>query len=335
MVQPGQAARALGRALRRAGARLLAVALSPPPVQRFLADHTSGRYYNFRFTTPDRYAAQGYELLSHTFAPAELEPPDAFQDELSANWAAASESRAIIIGRIHKWAYTRELIRSRGRRLVVPPEEAPAPEDVQMVAVVSGSFIALDRRDAIGALGHMATHALSRRGRGHGTALAQAFEHALLREAGKRRRRLRLVILESRPEARTFWARQGFRCIEGVRYRQPALDFDPATGQPRGEALPENLMVKPMLESAGPGSDHTAEPDDRPGERTIDQALLRRAVFALYKHWYVPDLTACSPRAQARIKAYLFDELFGDFVASLPGAGAPARLYDPSPAAVS
>jgi hypothetical protein len=292
-----------------------------PPVWRYLTEHTHGRYYNVRFKEADRYADQGYDLLSTAFKSDELESLDAYHEELRAYWGNASECRPVVIGRMHKWAYAKELIRSGGRRLRLPPAEATSAEEVQIVATVSGSFIALDDHDAIGALGHLATHELARGGHGHGTALNRAFEEALVAEARKRRRHLRLLILESLPEARAFWARQGYRGIEGVRYHQPTFDFDKATGQPLGDAPPEYLMVKLVHDPDPNGRASVEAGSDRLDGGGIDSALLKRAVFALYKHWYVPDLTAFDPEARARVKAYLFDDLFGDFLRSLPPDG--------------
>lgn len=316
-----------GRALHRAGAWSLASLLEYPPLRRYLTEHTLGRYYNFRFKSADPYADQGYDLLSTTFNSAELESLDAYHEELRGYWNTASECWPVIIGRIHKWAYAQELIRSRGSRMRLPSTEAMSAADVQVVATVSGSFIALDGRDAIGALGHLATHELVRGGQGHGTALNRAFEEAIIAEARKRRRHLRLFVLESLPEARAFWARQGYRGVEGVRYCQPAFDFDPATGRPRGEALPEYLMVKPVHCSATIGQGGV-EASGAIDDVSLDPLLLKRTVLALYKHWYVPDLTAFDADACAQVKAYLFDNLFANFARSLPPAGTALRLLE-------
>jgi len=300
--------------LSRRSLQLAAALLGAPAIQRLLTRHTLGRYYNYTFAHPDRYSAQSYKLLRHTFSQAELESLQAYQQELKLH---DSECSPIIIGRLHKWAYTRELVRSRGQRMELPVEEATTPEAVQMVAVVSGSYLTLDEREAIGALGHMVTHELSRKGQGHGTALYQAFEQELRDQAKKHHRRLRLIVLESQPDARFFWAKQGFRCLEGVHYVQPPLDFDPHTGQPLGEAVAEHLMVK--LCSENPSA-----------EERIDQTVLKRAVFALYKHWYVPEMTTFDTAARERVKTFVLEEVFGTFLASLPTQEAPILLFDPT-----
>src|SRR5262249_13783580 len=145
-----------------------------------------------------------------------------------------------------KWAYAREVVRSHGERLVAPAADARTREDVQMVAVVDGSYLSLGQGDAVGALAHLVTHDLARGKYGHGSALAAAFEQALLTTAQQRGERIRLIVLESRPDAQTFWRRQGYHNLRGVRYLQPPTRFDVMSGEPLTDPVPERLMVKPM-----------------------------------------------------------------------------------------
>ncbi len=294
-------------AQREAG-KLGATILGQPQIARLLERHTRGMYVNYTFRTIDRYVIQSYDLLSGTFDRDELET---LEDFLATLHSSSADHEPIVIGRISKWAYARELVRSHGQRLVAPASAAREMEDVQMAAVVAGSYLSLGRGDAVGALGHLVTHPLARGGYGHGSALVGEFERILAAKAQRRGERLRLLMLESRADAQTFWRRHGYRNLRGVQYLQPSPQFDPVSGAPLTDPMPEHLMVK-RLEA----TDHSS----------VDQSLLREAVRAMYRHWYLPDIEDYSLDLRERIKAYLFDDLYGAFCATLPAHNEPVAL---------
>jgi hypothetical protein len=279
-------------------------------LRELAARHAAGRYFERRITQPSRHLRPAYRLLQATFDPTQLESEQDLRDALASG---GDSSHAMLIGRYPKWPYPLPL-----------PQPLPASPSVAHVdsvqgggpvAVVSGTYMPLGPGEGCGALGHLATHRLYRRHQGHGSRLLASFEREVTAEAERRGERLRLIVLESLPEALPFWAKQGYRCPDGVRYRQPALAYD-AVGQPQDQPGPEFLMLKSWDTDGGAAA-------------TIDRDLLLLVVHTLYRHWYLPAPDAYPPGAWQRIRSYLFADLLGDLAASLPPAGRPIALIEP------
>ena len=111
-----------------------------------------------------------------------------------------------------------------------------------------------------------------------------------------------LLVLESRPTAASFWARQGYRWVAGSDYHRPVLSSPTDSHPTDSHPVPELLMVKP------PG---------RPLD-DVDTALIIDAVFTMYRHWYEPPCTGQRPDIWARTTAELWGLTFPAFLSSLP-----------------
>jgi hypothetical protein len=103
-------------------------------------------------------------------------------------------------------------------------------------------------------------------------------------------------VLESVSSARGFWARQGYRCLQGVSYQQPPLRFDEHTGAALQEAIPLMLIVKPIDEA-----------------EAIAAGLLEAAVRAVYASWYLSTPGEHTEAVAATISSSIFDGPFAVF----------------------
>jgi hypothetical protein len=173
-----------------------------------------------------------YELLHSTFGDEEVESRRELERTLHGTFDRRNSHPRLIVARVGL------LARSSRWKMVEPV----------VAAVVSGEYVSLAESgrpdDGFGALAHLVTHPRYGRGGGHGAALTIAFEARVAKAARLRGQRLRLILLESVPGARGFWADQGYRFLPGARYYQPSLAFDQHSGAALQAVHPLTLMVK-------------------------------------------------------------------------------------------
>ncbi|MFB9477393.1 GNAT family N-acetyltransferase [Nonomuraea salmonea] len=177
----------------------------------------------------------------------------------------------------------------------------------RVLAALTCDYIPLvTQREPVAVIGggHIVT-APGERGRGHARMLLARAEELVFAEAAARGERPVLALVESRPETTAFWARNGFRQVEHVRYVQPPMRVDRLTGRPLTPPRPHPLMAR------------TADP----AATAIPARLLADAVHALWRHWYEPPALTLTPAARARASTLLWADLYPAFIASLPAAG--------------
>lgn len=243
-------------------------------------------------TAPDARFEQGYELLRNTFAPDVLDPREGYVRTLSR----AEPQGWWLIGRfwrvpgVHQYDTAGRLVRF---------QFDPLSATESIASFIVGSYIALDEKSGMGAISYLVSRPGLRKGGGHGSTLAAQLEGDFRRYAETQGHTLRLMLLESEPDARPFWYKMGYRWPVGSDYVQPAMTIDPDTGEPRSPEVPELLMVKPV--------------DDTDSIARVD---LLDAVRCLYREWY--DAPTKNDAARQRLESYLFADLLGRFAASLP-----------------
>ena len=238
----------------------------------------------------DRFGAC-YDLLYGEFGTAELDTADRLRASLNSADPAAPQGFLLARYAVH--------------------DGQPRWDDP--VGVIAGDYLPLPGGGCIGALGHLVASD-RRRGAGHGAALVGAWERAVRQHARRHRQRMRLLVLESRPTATTFWAQQGYRWVAGSEYRQPVIVSRSAQNHSDSQLVPELLMVKT------PGT----LADD------VDTALIVEAVFTMYRHWYEPPCAGTRPDIWARITAELWGRTFPAFLSSLPPAPQCPITHPPS-----
>lgn len=296
------------------------------PDQRALLDqvyHTyclaqePASFSNKRIVQPDERFEQCYELLHMTFDEDVLDPKSTFSANLELHQKAQHPAPPVIVGRFwqvlgsQQYDPTGQLSHFRFDPLTVTKSVA---------GVISGNYMSilpnLRTHGSMGAIGHLATRPHLRRGRGHGTALLQAFEQEITALAASRGETLQVILLEAETDSWPFWAKQGYRWPAGSRYCQPPLEFDPLTGERFHDEVPELLMVKMCQD---PTATH------------IDTTLLTDAVRTMYQNWCLSEaaFTSFTKEAVQRATDYVFGKVFAEFVASLPPDGQPVALQKP------
>jgi hypothetical protein len=193
----------------------------------------------------------------------------------------------------------------------------PLTTSEHLAAVVSGSYMSMSETgspgESIGVMSHLVTREGFRRKYGHGTSLMQAFERDVYHIAANRDEHPALILLEAQQQSLQFWYNHGYRWPAKTRYAQPPLEFDPVTGEHLYDPVPEILMVKMLGARAN---------------TYIDVTLLKRAVQTMYNFWFLSALESYPPEAQEKARAYI-DEVFADFVSSLPEEPSTILLTDP------
>ncbi len=251
----------------------------------------------------DRFE-QAYELLRMTFAPEVLDPR-----EMYVNWLAGLNEppdESVMIGRF--WRVSgRQTYDAEG--VLTHFKFDPLTSTESIVGVVIGDFTQLNATVGFGAIGYLATRP-ALRGQGHGQALTHAFDEAVAGIAQQQGLQLVGNVLEAEDRARQFWAKQGYRYPRDSQYVQPSLNFDPVTGQPLDEPVPEMLMLKFVDERASVPRDELI-------------AIVRR----LYENWYMPELAA--ETAMPRANQHVFDTCLQGFIDSVAASSEQIDLIWP------
>lgn len=262
----------------------------------FLEAYTPIRFFNERITEADAKFHQCYHLMTLILDPDVIDPIDSFEEALATSVSLESLS-LVMLGRY--WLVSGSQTYDEDGHLK-QFDYNPLTSSRHIASVITGDYISLDEGSCMGAVGQAATRN-AMRGKGHANALVEAFEQEIYSMAMRRKQRLMLMILESEPSAREFWAKRGYRYPDGVKYVQPPLDYNEDTGEPMMRAVEEMIMVKLI-------SDIVSD--------KIDKDLLKKAVHTLYDYWYSPS--GLNEHVTEKIRRYLFDDLFSSFVASLP-----------------
>jgi hypothetical protein len=270
-------------------------------------------FVTHHITTVDALFEQAYELERITFNPAVLSPREKYVHRYRQLAVSGKPRpyimlcRAFRVAGAHRYDTAGHLIQFNFDPLaaVEGPVCATSATYIDMSSVGRPS-------DGIIGIGHLATREYFRR-KGHARAVIEQLEQESVTLAAQMGQQLRLILLESEPDARSFWASCGYRYPLGSRYYQPPIDFDPDTGYPLFEEVPELLMVK-VIES--------------PKKHTVDRVLMLDSVKALYQRWYTSE--ANNPAASQKIYDYVFGKLFEDFAASLQGDTPDVTLAMPS-----
>jgi GNAT superfamily N-acetyltransferase len=184
-----------------------------------------------------------------------------------------------------------------------------------IVSTVSGDYLSMESvsrsGQGIGALGQMVTRPKFRGG-GHGSALNQAFEATVHQIAASHGETVQLFLLEAKDNARAFWFRQGYRYPLGSQYIQPAIAYDPVTGEDLFSEMTETIMIKPCQEQ---------------DNSSINVSLLMDAMRTMYEGWYIPHYLSESGRK--RVTAHIYT-LLSDFEASLTKENGRVPLVGPT-----
>ena len=273
----------------------------------FLEAYVPTHFINERITQSDAKFHQCYHLMTVVLDADVVDPIENFEAILAASDSLETLT-LVILGRF--WIVS---------GLQTYDEEghlkrfgySPLTSSRHIAGVISGDYIALDDATCMGAVGQAATRN-AMRGKGHANALIEAFEQEIYAMAAQRNQHPSLMILESEPTAREFWAKRGYRYPDGAKYVQPPLDYDEHTGEPKMQAVEEMLMVKLLSNTES---------------NTIDKEVLKKAVYTLYDYWYSP--AGLNGQVTEKIRHYLFDDLYASFVASLPQNSDPIPLVRP------
>lgn len=253
----------------------------------------------------DERFEMAFELMRITFDPDVLDPRAGYVAWLKDRTEPLPDF--IMMGRFWR-ASGRHRYSPEGRLYQFEFDPLVATESV--ASVIVGNYFshespALGQRVGIGAISYLATRPDLRGKGGHGKQLLAAFEAALKQRAEALDEPLRGIMLESEGRARGFWSKMGFRCAPESHYLQPPLNYDEETGEPTSNTAPETFMIK-FADGSSP--------------EQIDRAELLEWVHLLYERWYSPDLA--NQMATDRVRALVFDDLFGTFRDSLPADGA-------------
>lgn len=298
----------------RATTELNATGLSPDEValldrldRNFHSALEPDRFVNARVTVADERFEQCFALLCATFDEAERDPLDRFYYMLRTLSDTENDHPLVLIGRFWRVPGPQEYdLAGHLQRFAFDPLTISE----SIVSLVSGNYMSLravrSGASAIGAMGHLATRERFRRGRGHGSLLVRAFEAEVDTIAQARGETLQLIALEAQADSEAFWYKQGYRWAVGTDYAQPPLEFDPATGEPQHDEVPESLMVKLV---------------GQPAATSVDAQLLADAVRTMYQNWCLEKTRTYEWTAARRAEEYVMGEVFGRFLASLPPNG--------------
>jgi ribosomal protein S18 acetylase RimI-like enzyme len=264
-------------------------------------------FFNERVSCVNAQFEQCYTLLRSTFDSIELEPRHRYvelyktqnsnplphiQVMLGRHWQVSGPQAYDIEGNLVRFGYNTLLTTE------------------SIAGVISGTYLRLASsgrdKESIGAIGHLAIRERFRNGQGHGTILLEAFERECQAIANERGEKLQLIVLEAQPSARRFLYHRGYRWPVDIPYKQPPFEFDPETGIHRYDEVAETLMVKIPYAPNAPG---------------VDQSLLKDAIREVYEAWYLPMVANLPPRAALQARNYVYEKVFGDFVASLSSSG--------------
>lgn len=273
-------------------------------------------FYNIPITEPDERFEQCYELLRLTFNEDELGPREVYLKGFRLLKKAPDAPLPVRIGRFWQ-ALGPQQYHASGQLQSFGFDPLVLTESV--MSEINGTYMSMEgsqrTHESLAAIGHIATRSHFRRGHGHGTAVLKAFEQEVEMFARERGDKLQLIVLESQADARGFWSKRGYRWPVGSYYVQPPLAFDPITGEPLYDEVPEYLMVKIWNE---------------PEATQIDSQLLTDAVHTMYQNWYLRGTATYEPEAAKRAIDYVFGKDFAAFVASLPPGGEPVPLQEPA-----
>jgi hypothetical protein len=272
------------------------------------------QFTNQRLTQPDARFAATYALLEHSFDEAERDPYDRFLTMLAAIPSPHNDHPLIMLDRYTQVPGTQHY---SDDGVLQHFTYAPDTMTELTVSLVDGNYMSLVRassaKEAIGAIGHLATRLHFRYGQGHGSNLLQAFEDEVVADARQRGEVVKLFVLEAEPDSQGFWYKQGYRWVNGTNYAQPPLDFDPVTGVPLHAEVPETLMVKMY---------------DAPDATTVDTTLIKDTVKMMYENWCIEKAEELGPIVTKVASDYVFGKVYRAFCASLPTEG-PVALTKP------